>query len=370
MRVLFVLKWRPSPYEDGSVDWGDACGDLTKPLSSGLWNSAKFVADMLEHAGIDTKVVHVRDANEIHREQVRFRATHVVVEAFWVAPAKFDELHRVSPHVQFIVRNHSETPFLAHEGVAFGWMLEYLKRPNVAVAPNAQRMLDETRFLARRLFPTWTGADLDRRVPILPNYYRAPRYAHERPACAKAHVDVGCFGAIRPLKNQMEQALAAMRFAERIGKPLHFHVNARRLEQGGSPVLHNLRGLFAHYPQNRLVEHPWAAHDEFKALVATMDIVAQVSFSETFSIVAADAVTQGIPVVGSKEIPWLPPLAQADPVDSEDIAEVMRRLYLLKQSQPGFTAGLDGLRRYNEASKAHWLGYLMRHSEHHPAWPF
>lgn len=367
MRVLFILKWRPSPYESAVHDWGDGC-EPDKPLSSGLYNSARFVAEMLHHAGIDTELIHVRDANHIHREIVRSGATHVVIEAFWVPPYKFDHLSAACPNVRFIVRNHSETPFLAHEGVAFGWMLEYLKRPNVAVAPNAPRMLDETRFLARRAHPDWTGADLDERVPYLPNYYRVPTVSPVRPNASKTWIDIGCFGAVRPLKNHMEQALGAMRFAERIGKLLRFHINAKRVEMGGSPVVKNLRDLFAQMPGCDLVEHAWTPHAEFLQLVATMDIVSQVTFSETFNIVAADAVSQGVPVVGSAEIPWLPPLARAAPDDAEDISEKMRQLYLLKQQHPQFTAGLEGLRAYNDASRKLWLKHFRRHMIDIGAW--
>src|SRR5581483_10644251 len=134
-RVLFVLKWRDQPY---GCDWGDKRGD--RPLSSGLFNSARFMADMLEAAGVASHLVHVVDGNAIHREIVAFRATHVIIEAFWCPPYKFDDLHATCPDVQFNVRNHSETPFLAQEGVAFGWTLDYLTKPNVRVAPNSPRM--------------------------------------------------------------------------------------------------------------------------------------------------------------------------------------------------------------------------------------
>ena len=47
----------------------------------------------------------------------------------------------------------------------------------------------------------------------------------------------------------------------------------------------------------------------------------QVSFSETFNIVTADMITQGIPIIGSSEIPWLHPFYQANSTSSEDMAK-------------------------------------------------
>jgi hypothetical protein len=55
-------------------------------------------------------------------------------------------------------------------------------------------------------------------------------------------LDVACFGAIRPLKNQLMQGVSAIRCAESIHKTLRFHINASRAEQKGDNVLKNLRG--------------------------------------------------------------------------------------------------------------------------------
>lgn len=346
-RVLFILKWRDQPY--GS-DWGDAKGD--KPLSSGLYNSARFMADMLADAGLATKLVHVRDGNDVHREVVAFNATHVVIEAFWCPPYKFDDLLAACPEVQFIVRNHSETPFLAQEGMAFEWSREYLKRPNVCLAPNAPRMLADTRFLARQAHPEWSDAELTRRVPYLPNFYPVNGPRHPRKG-DDGYLDIGCFGAVRPLKNPLTQALAALMFAQAQGLRLNFHINGGRVEMGGSPILKNLAAVFADQSRAQLMSHDWMPHEAFKALVARMDIVSQVTFSETFNIVCADAVSQGVPVVVSSEVPWAAKESLADPTDARSIAATMGHAW----SQRGrwHDPNLDGLRKFSAASRELWL---------------
>ena len=100
-------------------------------------------------------------------------------------------------------------------------------------------------------------------------------------------LNIGCFGAIRPLKNQLYQAVAAIEFANSINKKLHFHVNIARVENNGDPVLKNLRNLFINNPKHKLVEHSWLTHEDFINLVRKMDIGLQVSFTETFSPKAA-----------------------------------------------------------------------------------
>jgi hypothetical protein len=338
-RVLFLVKHR-------SVYGCDA------PLTSGLYNSARMACEMVKRLGIAAQIEHCIDGDFIEAAAVRFAATHVIIEAFWVTPAKFAELARVLPNVRFIVRNHSETPFLANEGIAFQWALAYLAQ-GVSVAPNAPRMLDEMRFLARSVRPELDADGVADLVPFLPNAYGV----REEPPRAldpdKAEVDVGCFGAIRPLKNQVLQALAAMRFADRLGKPLVFHINGDRLENGGEPVLKSLRAIFAATPHT-LNEHPWYDHDAFLTLLLSMDVVCQVSFSETFCIVAADAASEGVPVVCSAEIPWASSLFTAEPTDSKDIAEKMVTAYRVKLESPGFNPALEGIRRYNQATRDRW----------------
>jgi len=363
-RTLFVLKLRENPY-DGSTygkengHWGD--GDGKQPLSSGLFNSARMVVEMLENEGVPVKLVHVVDNNKIHKEAVEFRAEVVIIEAFWVVPEKFDELRRVMPNVKFVIRNHSESPFLANEGIAFDWTLKYVRKPNVWMSCNAPRMLEETRFLVQEANPNWSAPEVHQKVVYLPNYYPAENPVFQEPNLGRDYINVGCFGAIRPLKNHMEQAIGALKFARSIGKKLHFHINGGRIEMGGSPILKNLIQLFDHLePEgHELVLHRWRPHDQFKQLIASMDIVTQVSFSETFNIVAADAVMLGVPIVASAEIPWASRWIKTDPVNSTKIGETMLHAYRLKHRWPCLNPSLGGLRRYNGHSRLEWLKTLL-----------
>lgn len=362
-RTLFVLKFRENPYEGAEKEngnWGDGGIDNRTPLSSGLFNSARMVAEMLEDKGVPIKLVHVIDNNFIHREIVAFKAEVVIIEAFWVVPAKFDELLRVCPNVKFIVRNHSETPFLANEGIAFDWMLKYASKPNVYMSSNAPRMLEESRFLIGEQNQDWTEDHLKRKVPYLPNYYQLPHAPQQaKPFDPQSEfVDVGCFGAVRPLKNTMLQAIAAMMFASRVNKRLRFHINGGRIEMGGSPILKNLFQLFSHFPEYELINHPWKTHAEFKAIVRSMDVVTQVSFSETFNIVAADAVSQGVPTITSSEITWSSPEYRADPTSSLGMANAMHRVYSERALGHWKNPSLHGLEEYNKRSVHEWLPYL------------
>jgi hypothetical protein len=127
----------------------------------------------------------------------------------------------------------------------------------------------------------------------------------------------------------MLQAVAALKFATKINKQLRFHINSGRIEMKGDPVMHNLRGFFQHLSDagHQLIGHEWCPREEFLEVCAGMDIGLQCNFSETFNIVTADLISQGVPIVGSKEIPWSCEFFNADPTDSDDIADKLLRTY-------------------------------------------
>ena len=84
-----------------------------------------------------------------------------------------------------------------------------------------------------------------------------------------------------------------------------------------------------------------------------MDLLIHPSYTESFSMVTADGVSQGIPVVGSYAIPWLPEIWKADSDDAIAIAEV--GLHLLNQ---GAGEGIQSLRKHNGWALKHWKKFL------------
>lgn len=350
-KILFILKYRESS-DSGTYNRGKGTG-----LPSGLLNSAKFIVDMLAHEHVDVKLVQVTDNNDIDREVSLYQPTHAIIEALWVVPEKFDILQRLHPSVAWIVRVHSDIPFLSQEGVAMDWLCRYVAHENVIVASNAEDTVESLRSIIRSIHPEWPEALVKRKLAYLPNFYPTKASTAHPPPKDGRFVNVACFGAIRPMKNQLIQAVAAIKYAESQGKILRFHINATRSETGGDNPLKNLRDLFRHVP-HELVEHTWMSHSYFLGLLRTMDIGLQVSFSETFNIVAADYAVAGLPAVVSPEISWASPWCQADPTDAEDIFQKMARVadwpfrWLFKR------LNLFGLREFARDSKHRWLRYF------------
>lgn len=294
-------------------------------LSSGLFNSANFVAEMLNNNGVTAKVVDVVDGNSIDRELFINKPKYAIIEAIWVTKDKIDELIRLHPGTRFIVRVHSEIPFLAVEGTSIEWLFKYFEHNFIEVAFNSK----ETAKDFERV-----GVDKDK-ISYLPNYYPVSLNRRSREFEGNI-VNVGCFGAIRQLKNQLLQAFAAIAFADKNNYRLNFHINTERIESGGNPVLKNLRSLFLANPRHKLIEHPWLKHDEFIDLVKTMDIGLQVSFTETFNIVAADFVNCNIPFIGSSEIPFLSPLFTVKTTDAKELAKKMEIVLRVRHFNPHY----------------------------------
>jgi glycosyltransferase involved in cell wall biosynthesis len=280
-KILFILKQR-NVYSDG----------VYSNVDSGLQNSARFVNDMLVRNKVDSTLVQVVDNNEIDKYCTIHKPDIVIIEALWVVPSKFEILKKLHPNITWIVRLHSELPFLANEGIAMEWLREYVKYDNVFIGSNSI-------FLIDALSP-YLGSN----IIYLPNYYRTTTKEPVIKENKYGEINVGIFGAIRPMKNALTQAVAAINYADMNNLKLKLHINTARVEQKGENVLKNLKALFVD-SKHELIEHGWLKHEDFVKLVGTMDICLQVSISETYNIVAADVVNQRVPVVTTDEIPFV-----------------------------------------------------------------
>jgi hypothetical protein len=226
------------------------------------------------------------------------------------------------------------------------WIRKYaLKFPTVIIAANSKRMQQDLIEL------------LHTPVACLPNYYTTE---HKYARMTKLHktINISCFGAIRPLKNQLIQAVAAIHYANTHNLALRFHINCSRVEGNGKPILKNLQALFNKYPGHSLVEHSWLNPDEFKQLIRTsIDVGMQVSFTESYNIVAADHIDCGVPVVTSPEIKFICVPYHVDPTEVLSIyrglsrAVFFRRFHLDK---------LNNIRlgQFNRKSEKDWLQFI------------
>jgi len=314
----------------------------------GLVNSAHFIANFLTDRHAPSTVESVVDGDEIDAAVQAVNPLAVVIEALWVTPEKLTELVNMPEHRNrlWMVRVHSKSAFLAHEGVALEWIKSYPEQ--VVVCPNTRSMTKDLRAL---------GVE----AMYLPNVYNPVPYethAYNR-VREDSELNIGCFGALRPLKNHLNQAIAAIRFADKLGMPMKFHVNDTNGNPENASVLNNLEAAFDG-TSHELITHAWTSHRKFIDLVQKMDMGMQVSLSESFNLVAADFVNNHVPIVVSDEIDWLPRNCQVPPTaDSDEIARKME--YVWKYFYPGIERKcFRALDRYNGHARQNWWRIVKR----------
>lgn len=281
-------------------------GDYNQGHNS-LKTATTFIVDLLRCEGHKVRLAEAADENSVQGFIMEFNPKTVILEALWVTPRKMEWLKKNFPKVRFVVRVNSETPFLAAEGIGVEWIVAYMML-GVDVAFNSSYARDDFGVLGDSIF--------------LPNYYPMRKIRGARPEHPR-HVSIGCFGAMRLLKNQTEQAFAAVRWARHLGKKLKFHMNDAPDSVEVNAIKKSVRAVIDN-TDSELVLHPWLPHDEFLELVEQMDYCLQVSLSDSFNLTAADAVSLGVPLIGSSAVRWLPGMAQADTGSSKSIFEKLK----------------------------------------------
>ena len=326
----------------------------------GLGVSALNTCKVLEREGIHCEVWPIATpqdlTNRLEREySTPYPVTHVVVSAPWIPIPTWASILSRWHRIHFAVNCHSNLGFLQADvnGTANlqGCVRLETAWPNFHIAAN------------NRTFGRWINQTQAAPCAFLPNLY----YLHEltrtnRPTFssgpgAGGTLNVGCFGAVRPLKNGMTAAAAAITLARRLRCKLEFWVSNGRSEGGGLTVMNAMAQLFPAHPnpQERIVKSDWAAWPEFRQTIASMHVLFQPSYTESFNMVTADGIAEGVPSVVSSAIDWVPAHWVADADDPEDVTRVGWNLLMNPHAA---AEGLEALESYVEAGIRAWKQYL------------
>lgn len=317
----------------------------------GLGVAALANAKYLGEHGIDATVFPVRHNIDIVKAIVSYQSetgyplTHTVISAPWISCRDIVEIVKYFPMIQFVIVSHSNVGFLQADPQGIHLLRDYVelsrKYDNLSVGGNSAK------------FVRWLGEAYEEHAVLLPNMYPVCGGLDFTCPAESPVIKIGSFGAIRPLKNQITAAAAAMIISDRLDMPVEFHLSAGREEGGGNIVLNAIQQMTRDIPNFSLVLDGWRGWLEFKELVADMDLLIHPSYTESFNIVSADGVSQGVPVVGSEAIYWLPQDWRADSDDAVRIAEVGIRLL-----NEGAAEGIAALDRHNRESLEHWKIFL------------
>jgi len=326
---------------------------------AGLSNSANFLKRILEkYVNLHCELKLCVDANSVDKEISIFRPDICIIEAIWIPPYKMKDLSKLWPSVTFVVRVHSKIPFLANEGIAIGWIKEYNQIENVMVSFNNLSTNEDFRGIGIE------SVYLPNLYPTIRNFNGTKYFfkSIKEKVCklfgcstSKTVVNIGCFGAIRPLKNQLSQAFAAITYADKNDKILHYHINGTRIEQRGENVLKNLRELFKD-TRHKLVEHKWMEHHEFLKIIHQMDLGLQVSYTESFNIVTADFVHCEKPIIVGHDTDWM---YCGSKVDANNIPMMVEKIEnVMKNPSKYILRNYTSFEKYYRKSLRIWRWFL------------
>lgn len=314
----------------------------------GLGVAALNTSKVLARAGVEARVWPVVQPAEVRaRLTAEPDVTHVVISAPWIASADLLGLAQSAPKVTFAVNCHSNVGFLQADpgGVRlFGEGMEVERgSPNFHMAGNSRRFTD------------WVEETFAGPCAYLPNlYYLDEHVPQNRPPFRGGLLRVGAFGATRPLKNLMSAAGAALTISRDLDSDLELWVNTGR-EEGGASILRAIREMYGVTRHARVVEAGWASWPNHRKNVARMDLLISCSYTESFNMITADGVAEGVASVVSGAIDWAPVHWQA-PVD--DVLAIARAgRYLLTDPNTG-RDGYRALARHNALGLMAWLEYL------------
>jgi glycosyltransferase involved in cell wall biosynthesis len=321
----------------------------------GLGVAALANSEYLNAHGEDATVFPVRHNIDIMRSILEYQKkhghslTHVVLSAPWISTRDLAALVAHFNQVQWVVVSHSNVGFLQADPAGIHLLRDYIelthKHDNLSVGGNSHR------------FTQWANEAYDTDAVLLPNLYPVPKFFgrvwHNWNRQRNGPVQIGSFGAIRPLKNQLTACAAAIIIAKRLNVPVEFHLSAGREEGGGNIALNAIQQMSQGVPNFTLVLDGWCGWHEHRENVHKMDLLIHPSYTESFNMCTADGVSQGVPTVGSTAIHWLPESWKADSDDAVGMAETGLRL--LKE---GAAEGIKALETHNERGFRHWKRFL------------
>lgn len=328
----------------------------TESSHVGLGISATGTIKVLRANGINAEIWQVGDLAQFEAkfkksEKDANKITHVIFAALWV-PTKFlNDLCVENPEIDFAINCHSNIGFLSADPGGMKLLREAAKLEmgvhNFRVCANSEKMV------------SWFISSYGHPCAFLPNLYYLDGVEkhHRTPWSAGQILRIGCFGAIRPYKNLATSVGAAIEIGRELKVKTEIYISSGRVESGPSTVLNTVKAMVQGLPTTTLHESGWLGWPDFRILIGSMNLLMQASFTESFNLVTADGIAEGVPSVVSEAISWVPEYWKANSDDTSEVAHV-GRLLLLNPRAP--SDGLKSLEKYISNGIQAWEKFLKR----------
>jgi hypothetical protein len=286
----------------------------------GLGVAAINTAKVRRREGINTEVWPILSPADLDAKLAVALVDHVIISAPWIPTTDLQELCIRYPDTQFAVNCHSNVGFLQADRNGVKLLREAmdleLGNSNFHLAGNSRR------------FCNWLHEAFGAPCAFLPNlYFLQPEQTWASRVFTGGTLRIGVFGATRPLKNLMSAARAALEISRDLRAPLELRMSAGRVKGGGETVMAAAKEMLLNLPNVTLMLNGWQSWPKFRKVVSHMHLLLQSRVTtESFNMVTADGIAEGVPSVVSRAIDWAPEHWKADVDDVLDIARAGRQL--------------------------------------------
>jgi hypothetical protein len=312
----------------------------------GLGVAALNNQKILRALGLKVDVLPAVSSKDLVDSLAKESRTHVVVSALWFPTADIQAMCHQYSDTAFFVNCHSNVGFLQADtnGITLLRQAINLQQAthNFSVAGNTRR------------FCEWLSASFGTDCQYLPNCYYLDSHTptwHVFDHNPGQQLRIGIFGAIRPLKNMLTGAAAALEVSRQLRRPLELWVSGGRTEGGGQTIVNAIQAMLAGLPGVDLRISNWTEWPDFRRLIGQMHLLLQPSYTESFNMVTADGICVGVPSVCSDAIDWVPKYWIAPSDDPVNVAETaIRVLHHPSAAADGYAA----LVRHNSTGVRSW----------------
>lgn len=325
----------------------------------GLGVAGINTSKVLTHEGYIADVWPILDGNHLrmlinldrskHRKHAHLPPiTHVNISAPWIKTEGLNQLCTLFPDIRFSVNCHSNVGFLQADPSGMKLIREGLELElavqNFTMAANSEKMCE------------WVRHAYGSHCEHLPNlYYLGNHMPRHHQPWRGGVLKIGIFGATRPQKNLASAVGAAIEMAYELKAQTQIWISSGRTEGGGGTIINTVRAMVDGLPDVTLHEGGWRTWPAFRKLIGSMHLLLQPSYTESFNMVTADGIAEGVPSVVGEAIHWVPRSWQANVDEVFEIAQVGR--YLLNDH---FAArdGMNHLKNYVQHGVRAWGEYL------------
>ena len=160
----------------------------------------------------------------------------------------------------------------------------------------------------------------------------------------------------------MSSAGAALELSSNLRVPLELWLSAGRAEGGGEYVIGAVQEMLTGLPNVKLVMNGWQTWPNFRKTIAHMHLLMQPSYTESFNMVTADGVAEGVASVVSDAIDWAPDDWKANVDDVLEIARVHAACCAIRAPLKTATMPFGATTRTASAPTEQYLSLVNQHA--------